>query len=35
MVTMSDCLPRICEAMCDNEQYGASEGPFRLNTTGS
>ena len=35
MTTMADCLPRICEAMCDNEQYGRSDGPFRLNATGS
>ena len=32
---MADCLPRICESLCDNEQYGHSDCPFRLNTTGS
>ena len=32
---MADCLPSICETMCDNEQYGRSDVPFRLNTTGS
>ena len=35
VATMADCLPRICQSMCDNEQYGRSDGPFRLNTTGS
>jgi len=34
VATMADCLPRICKAMCDNEQYGRSDAPFRLNTTG-
>lgn len=33
--TLADCLPRICESMCDNEQFGRSDGAFRLNTTGS
>ena len=32
---MVECLPRICEYMCGNEQYGCNEGDFRLNTTGS
>jgi len=32
---MADCLPRKCETLCDNEQCGRSDGPFRLNTTGS
>ena len=32
VATMADCLPRICQSMCDNEQYGRSDGPFRLNT---
>jgi hypothetical protein len=32
---MADFLPRICEAMCDNERYSHSDGPFRLNTTRS
>ena len=35
MATMADCLPRICNSMCGNEQYGRSDVPFRLNTTGS
>ena len=34
VATMADCLPRICNSMCGNEQYGRSDGPFRLNTTG-
>ena len=33
--TMAVCLPRICQSMCDNEQYGRSDDPFRLNTNGS
>ena len=32
---MADCLQRICQSMCDNEPYGRSDGPFRLNTTGN
>jgi len=32
---MAECLPRICESMCGNEQYGCTEGDFRLNKTGS
>jgi len=32
---MAQCLPTICEAMCDNKQYGCKEGVFRMNTTGS
>jgi len=32
---MAECLPRLCESMCGNEQYGCKEGDFRLNTTGS
>ena len=32
---MTECLPRICESMCGNEQYRCKEGNFRLNTTGS
>ena len=33
---MADWLPRICEAMCDNGQYGRSDGAFslRLGVTG-
>ena len=32
---MAECLPTICESMCDNKQYGCKEGDFRMNTTGS
>ena len=32
---MAECLPTICESMCDNKQYGCKEGNFRMNTTGS
>ena len=32
---MAECLPRICEAMCGNAQYGCSDGAFRLNITGN
>ena len=32
---MAEFLPRLCESMCGNEQYGCKEGDFRLNTTGS
>jgi len=32
---MAECLPKICEAMCDNEIYGHSDGVFRLNTIGN
>jgi len=35
VATMADCPPRTCQSMCDNEQYGRSDGPFRLNTNGS
>ena len=35
MATMANSLPRICNSMCFNKQYGSSGGPFRLNTTGS
>ena len=35
MATTADCLPRICEARCDNEQFGHSDGAFRLNTNRS
>jgi len=30
---MDDCLQGIYEAMCDNEQFGRSDGSFRLNST--
>ena len=33
--TMAEFLPRICESMCGNEQYGFKDGDFILNTTGS
>jgi len=33
--TMAACLPRICEAVCDNEQFAWSDGAFRLITTGN
>jgi len=32
---MAECVPRICESMCGNEQYGCKEGNIRPNTTGS
>ena len=32
--TMAEIVPRMCEAMCGNEQYGQKDGDFRLNTTG-
>ena len=35
VATTAECLPRICEAMCGNAQYGCSDGAFRLNTTGN
>jgi len=35
VATLADCLPIICNYICDNEKYGLSDGPFRLNTTGS
>ena len=34
VAAMAECLPRICESMCGNAQYGYSDGAFRLNTTG-
>jgi len=30
VATMAECLPKICEAMCDNKTYGHSGGVFRL-----
>ena len=33
--TQAEILPRICESVCGNAQYGHSDGDFRLNTTGS
>ena len=32
---MAECLPRICDSMFGNEQYGCKEGDFILNSTGS
>ena len=32
---LSECLTRVCESMCGNEEYGFKEGNIRLNTTGS
>jgi len=32
---MVACLPRICEATCDNGKFSWSDGAFTLNTTGS
>jgi len=29
---MAECLPRICDSMCGNEQYVCKDGDFRLNT---
>ena len=34
VATMAECLPKVCESMCDNETYGHSDGIFRLNTFG-
>ena len=31
---MAECLPRICDSMCGNEQYVCKGGAFRLNTIG-
>ena len=31
---MAENLPRLCEPMCGNEQYGCKDVDFRLNTTG-
>jgi len=30
---MAEYLPRICEALCGNEQHGCKDGDFILNTT--
>ena len=35
VTTLSECLPRICASMCDDEQFACSDGIFRLTTTGS
>jgi len=32
---MAECLPRICESMCGNEQYECKKGDIRPNTTRS
>lgn len=29
---MPECLPRICEFICGNEQYVCKDGDIRLNT---
>jgi len=33
--SMAECLPRMCESMCINEQAGCKIGNFRLNKTGN
>ena len=33
--TFAEHLPRICEAMCGDEQYSCVDGDFRLQTTGT
>ena len=33
--TFAEHLPRICEAMCGDEQYSCVDGEFRLQTTGT
>jgi len=33
--TMAESLPRMCDTMCDNEQYGCKDGDFKLNKKGS
>ena len=35
VATLAECLPRICAAMCDDEQFAFSDGIFRLTTTES
>ena len=32
---VAECLPRICDSMCGNEQYVCKDGDFRLNTVGT
>ena len=32
---MAECLPRICDPMCGNEQYVCKDEAFRLNKSGS
>jgi hypothetical protein len=33
--TMAEHLPRLCEAVCNDEHYSCKDGEFRMNTTGS
>ena len=33
--TFAEHLPKICEAMCSDEQYSCVDGEFKLQTTGS
>jgi len=33
--TFAEHVPRICEAMCCDEQYSCVDGEFRLETTGT
>ena len=33
--TFMEHLPRICEAMCSDEQYSCLDGEFKLHTTGT
>jgi hypothetical protein len=35
VATMAQHLPRLCESMCDDEQYQWKDGMFRLTTIGS
>jgi len=35
VATMAECLRRLYEATCGDEQYSCKDGAFRLNTTGS
>jgi len=32
---MAECLPRICDSMCGNEQYVCKDGDFGLNMVGT
>jgi hypothetical protein len=33
--TMAEHLPRLCEAMCNDEHYSCKDSDFRMDTTGS
>ena len=35
VATLAECLPRICEALCDDEQFACIDVIFRLTTTGT